>query len=132
HDDDRVLEIDGAALAVSEATVIHNLQQDVEDVRVRLYDFVEQDYRIRTAPYQLCELSALFVADVSRRRADQTRYGVLLHVLGHVDANQRVLVVEEKFGECAREFSLTHARWAQENEAADGTSWIAQAGARTA
>ena len=42
HDDDRVLEAHHAPLAVGEA-VIQDLQQDVEDVRVRLLHLVEQD-----------------------------------------------------------------------------------------
>ncbi len=36
-------------LAVGEAPVIHDLQQDVEDVRVRLLDFVEQHDGVGTA-----------------------------------------------------------------------------------
>ena len=39
------------------------------------------------------------VADVSRRRADQPRDGELLHVLGHVDAHDVMLVVEEALGQ---------------------------------
>jgi hypothetical protein len=37
-------EIDRAALAVGQAAVVEDLQQHVEDVRVRLLDFVEQDH----------------------------------------------------------------------------------------
>ena len=43
HDDDRVLEIDGAALAVGDAAVVEHLQQHVEDVVVRFLDLVEED-----------------------------------------------------------------------------------------
>ena len=43
HDQDRVLEVHGAALAVGEAAVVQHLQQDVEDVVVGLLDLVEQD-----------------------------------------------------------------------------------------
>ena len=43
HDDHRVAKIDGAALAVGETAVVENLQQDVEDVRMRLFDFVEAE-----------------------------------------------------------------------------------------
>ena len=48
HDHDGVREVDRAALAVGEAAVVHELQQDVEHVGVRLLDLVEQD-RPRTA-----------------------------------------------------------------------------------
>src|SRR5204862_286412 len=81
HDDDGVLEIYGAALAIGETAVIHDLQQHVEDVGMRFFDFVEKDDGVRTAADLLGELAALFVADVSGRSADQAGDGVLLHVL---------------------------------------------------
>ena len=62
HHDHRVLEADRAALAVGQAAVVQNLQQRVEDVRVRLFDFVEQHHRIRPAAHLLGELAAFFVA----------------------------------------------------------------------
>src|SRR6266404_4338991 len=69
HDNDRVLEIDLAALAVGEAPVIHDLQQDVEHVRMRLFNFVEEHNCVWMPPHLLGELSAFVVADVSRTRA---------------------------------------------------------------
>jgi hypothetical protein len=42
HDDDGVLEVDRAALAVGQAAVVEQLEQHVEDVRVRLLDLVER------------------------------------------------------------------------------------------
>src|SRR5712692_618579 len=71
HDDDRVAEVDGAALRVRQTALIEDLQQDVEDLGVRLLDLVEQDHAVRLATDGLRELSALFVADVARRRSDQ-------------------------------------------------------------
>jgi len=46
-------EVDRAALAVGEAAVVEYLQQDVEDVRVRLLDFVEQDHLVGPATHGL-------------------------------------------------------------------------------
>ena len=67
------------------------------------------------------ELAAFFVADVARRRTDQAADRVLLHVLGHVETDQRRLVAEEELGERAGQFGLTDARRAEEDErAADG------------
>ena len=42
HDDDGVLEVDGVAERVGKQSIFKDLQQDVEDVRVRLFDFVEK------------------------------------------------------------------------------------------
>ena len=43
HDQHRVLEVHGAALRVGQPAVVHDLQQHVEHVGMRLLDFVEQD-----------------------------------------------------------------------------------------
>ena len=64
---------------------------DVEHVGVGLLDLVEQHDRVGPAAHRLGELAALLVADVAGGRADEPRHGVLLHVLGHVDADHRVL-----------------------------------------
>jgi hypothetical protein len=76
---------------VGEAAVVHHLQQRVEHVRVGLLDLVEQHDRVRAPADGLGQLAALFVADVAGGRADEPRDGVFLHVLGHVDADHRVL-----------------------------------------
>ena len=132
HDDDGVPEVDRAALRVGEPAVVEDLQQDVEDVGMRLLDLVEQDHGVRAAAHGLGELPALLVADVARRRADQPRDGVLLHVLGHVDAHHRLLVVEQELGERARRLRLPDAGRAEEDERADRPIRILQAGARAA
>ena len=129
HDHDRVTEVDGAALRVGQATVLEDLQQDVEDVRVGLLDLVEQQHAVRLAPHGLGELAALVVADVAGRRADQSRDGVLLHVLGHVDTRHRVLVAEQEVGEGAGELGLADAGGAEEDERAGRALGVLEAGA---
>ncbi len=101
HDDERVAEIDGAALAVGEPAVVEHLEQHVEHVGVRLLDLVEQDDLIGPPAHGLGQRAALFIADIAGRRADQPGDGVLLHVFAHVDADHGVLVVEQEFGERA-------------------------------
>ena len=96
HDHDGVLEVDHAAVVVRQVTFVEHLQQDVEHVRMRLLDLVEQDDRVRLAADGLRQRARILVADVARRRADEPRHGELLHVLAHVDANQRRLVGEQE------------------------------------
>jgi hypothetical protein len=79
-----------------ELPLLQHLQQDVEHVRVRLLDLVEQDDRVGPAADLLGEKPALLVAHVSRRRSDQTGHVVLLHEVGHVDPDQGVLVAEQE------------------------------------
>ena len=109
HDHDGVLEVDRPALAVGQATVVEDLEQDVEHVRVGLLDLVEQHHLVRPAADGLGQLAALVVADVAGRRADQAGHGELLHVLAHVDAHHGGLVVEQELGERPCELRLADA-----------------------
>ena len=77
----------------------------------------------------LRELAALVEADVARRRADQARHRVALHVLRHVEADQ---LDAEAVRELARDFGLADARGAAEQEVADRLARIAEARARHA
>ena len=54
---------------------------------------------------------------------------MLLHVLGHVDADHRPLVVEEELGQRAGQLGLADARRPEEEERPDGTVGVAQPGA---
>ena len=130
HDEHGVLEVDRAALAVGEAPVVHDLEQHVEHVGVRLLDLVEQDHRVGASTDGFRELPALLVADVAGRRAHQARHVVLLLVLRHVDAHHGVLVVEEEVGERPGQLRLADSRGAEEQERADGPVRVGEAGPR--
>ena len=60
------------------------------------------------------------------------RHGVLLHVLAHVDADHRPLVVEQEVGERAGQLGLADAGRAEEQERADRPVRVGQAGAAAA
>ena len=130
HDHERVFEIDGPPLSVREPTVIEHLQQHVEDVVMRLFDLIKQHHAVRPAPDRFAELAAFFVADISGRRADEPRDGVLFHVFAHVDAHHRIFVVKQKFRECASQLGLANAGRPHEDERADRPVRVLQAAAR--
>ena len=132
HDDDGVAEVHRAPLAVGQPAVVEDLQEDVEDVGVGLFDLVEEDHRVGPPPHRFGELAALVVADVAGRRADQARDRVLLHVLRHVDADHRLLVVEQELGQRARDLGLSDAGRAEEEERTDGSVGVLEAGAGAA
>src|SRR6185312_13011062 len=79
HDDDGVLEVHRAALRVREAAVVKDLEQYVEDFRMRLFDLVEKYHGVRAMTHEFGESSAFVIAYVSRRRADHLRDRVLFH-----------------------------------------------------
>ena len=96
QDQHRVAEVHRPSLSIGQAAFVEDLQEDVEDVRVSLLHLVEEHDGVRATAHRLGQLTALVVADVSRRGTNQAGDGVLLAELGHVDADHRVLVVEEE------------------------------------
>ena len=118
HDEQGVLEIHRPALVVGQTTIVQHLKQDVEHIRMRLLDFIEQDDGIWFAPYRLSELSALIIAYISRRRADKTADRVGLLILGHIDTRHHGLVIEQELGQGLGQLGLTHTGSAQEEEGA--------------
>src|SRR5579885_1607778 len=118
HDQHGVAEVDRAPLGVGEATLLEDLQQRVEDVGVGLLDLVEEHHRERLAAHGLGELAALVVADVARGGADEPADRVLLHVLGHVEADHRLRFAEEELGELLGQLGLADTGGAEEDERA--------------
>ena len=104
-------------------------KQHVENVVVRLFDLVEEQHAVRPAAHGFGELAAFFVADITGRRADQPRDGVLLHVFAHVDANHVVLAVEEQLSQRAGQLGFADAGRAEENERTDRALGVFEAGA---
>src|SRR5207247_196969 len=78
HHQHGVPEVHSAALAVGEAPVLQNLQEHVENIRMRLFDFVKQDDRVLVTPHLFRELSAFLVSDIARRCANEPRPAVPL------------------------------------------------------
>ncbi len=128
HDQHDLAEVSLAAVVVRQRGVVHDLQQDVEDVRMRLLDLIEQQHGIGMLTDRIDEQAALFEADVPGRRADQTRDGVLLHVLAHVVAHE---LVAEMHGELLGELGLSDAGRTREEETARGPIRLAKSGARS-
>ena len=54
HEQDGVAEVDRPALAVGQAAVVEYLEQDVEDVRMRLLDLVEEHHAVGLQLVRVC------------------------------------------------------------------------------
>ena len=129
HDDDRVAEVNRTSLAVRNAAVVQYLEQYVKDVRVGLFNFIEENHAVRTAPHGFRELTAFFIPHVSGRRPDEARNGMFFHVFGHVNADDGVFIVKKEFRQRLAELRLADAGGSQEQERANGPVFILQPGA---
>ncbi len=86
HDHDHVTEISFTAVVIRQRAMVHDLKQQVENLRMRFLDLIKQQYAVRLFGDGLCQQPTLVETDIARRRADESRYGMPLHVLGHIEA----------------------------------------------
>ncbi len=100
--------------------MVHHLKQDVENVRVRLLDLIEEQHRIRLLGDRFRE---------TRRCTDKARYGVPLHVFGHVETVQFDAHAIRKL---ARDFGFSDTRWTREKKCPDRLLRIGEARTRSA
>ena len=92
-----------------------------------LLDLVKQNDGIRLLANPVRKLSAFVKSDVAGRASDEFGDAVFLHVFGHIDADQRILLPEQYFGKSFRKFCLTYTRRSQKQERADRTFRVLQA-----
>src|SRR5450756_2418508 len=88
---------------------------------------------MRWLPTLLVMITTAFLKSTVRpwpsgRRPDQALDGELLQVLGHVDPDHRLLVVEEELRERAGQLRLADAGRAQEEERPDRAARVLEAG----
>jgi len=86
---------------------------------VRLLHFVEHDDDVRLLAHAVGKLPAALIAHVAGRRADQPADRVLVHVLGHVQLQQRVFAAEHELGQCLGQLGFSDTRGPQEDKRAD-------------
>ncbi len=127
HDDEGIAEIHLVAARVRKVSLFHDLKEHVEDLRVRLFNLIKDDDRVRAAADRLGQLTGVFVTHVAGRRTHQTRRRVTLHELGHVELHQCVLAAEQELGQRLGQLGLAHAGGAEENERADGPLGVFEA-----
>src|SRR6266571_558258 len=127
HDDHGILEVYSPPRAVGQDAVVQHLEQDIEHVRVRFFNLVQQHDRIGLAPDLLGELAALLIPHIARGRSHQPGDREFLHVLAHVDPDQGVVVVEQEGRQRPGQLGLADPGGTQEDERADRALGVAQA-----
>ena len=120
HNDNRILEIDGSAIIVSQTAFIQYLEQDVEHVRMGFLNLIQQDNGIRLATNLFGQLAAFLIAHISRSGTNHTRYGVFLHILAHIDTYQGIGRAKHIFCQLLCQMRLTHTSRAKEHKGSDG------------
>ena len=96
-------------LGIGQRAALQDLQQQILNVAVRFFNLVKQHHAVGAAADFLGQLAGLLVAHIARRRADHPGDSVLLHIFGHVKAQQGFLTAEPAFGQCAGQLCFAHA-----------------------
>ena len=73
---------------ICQLAVIHDLQQNVVNIGVGLFDLVQQQHAVRVLVDAVGQHAALVKAHIAGRCADQARDGVLFHIFRHIKAQQ--------------------------------------------
>ena len=74
---------------------------------MRLFDFIEQQYRMRVLINSVRQKPALIEADIARRRTNQARHAMAFHIFGHVEADQ---FNAKRLRQLLGDFRLAHTR----------------------
>ena len=127
HDDNGIPEVDCPAVVVGQLAIVHDLEKDIVDVRMSLFELVKQQHAMRVLVHAVCQQSPLVEPDVSWRGSDQPRNGVPFHVLGHVEAVQ---LDRQGLRQLASDFRLADPGWTREQVVADGFFRFPKAGTR--
>ena len=126
HNNHSILEINGSAIIVSKTPFIQYLQQDVENIRMRLLNFIKQHYGIRFAAYFLRQLSAFFITDISRSRTNHTRHRIFFHILTHIDTYQRIAGTEHVFSQLFCQVCFAYTGRTKKHKCTNGTIRVFQ------
>src|SRR5947209_5101574 len=97
-----MFEIHDLPMRVGETAVVQNLEQEIKDLGVCLFNLIKQDNAIGASMYRLGQLTCLIVADIAWRSTNEPGGMMALHELGHVQFDQRVLIAKERCGQRPR------------------------------
>ena len=108
HHNNDISKISLSTIVVCQCAVIHHLKKDIEHIRVCFFDLVQQKYCMWCFVDCFGQQTTLIKTDVTRRCANQSRYGMSFHVFRHVIADQ---FNSKSYRELTGDFSLPHAGW---------------------
>src|ERR1044072_8258663 len=127
HDQDDIPEVSLLAIVIRQGCMIHHLQQDVEEIGVRLLNLVQHQHGVRSLVHGISQQTALVEPDIPRGRSDEARDSMAFRILAHVVAKK---FDAERLGELLGEFSLTDSSRSREKKRAHGFFRLPEAGSR--
>ena len=123
HNDDDISKICFPPGVVCKGCVIHYLEQDVKDILMGLFYFVEQQHRVGCFPDSIRKKSALFIPHIARGRTDKPCHRMLFLVLAHI---KTVNGNPKDICKLPCQFCLTYTGWTDEEKVSHGLVRLAE------
>ena len=117
-----------SAGGIGEGTLLHDLQQQTQHLRVGFLDLIQQHQAVGAAANRLGQLAALIVADIAGRRADEPGHGVLFHIFRHIQPQHGILAAINLRGQSPAQLCFSHAGGTGKQQAGDGSACVPNAG----
>ena len=112
---------------VGQFAVVHDLQQNVVDVGVRLFHFIKQQHTVRVLVDAVGQHATLIKPNIAGRGTNQAADCVLFHVFRHIKAQHfHTKRIRKLFGN----LGFTDASWSREQVIADWFFRLTQASTR--
>src|SRR5690606_24251188 len=96
---------------IRESSIIEELEECVEDIRMRFFYFIKKDDGIGFTSDCFGELSTFIVTDVSWRRSDKSGNAMFFHIFRHIDADHRFFIIEQKSCQTLGELGFPDSCW---------------------
>ena len=100
-----------SAAGISQDAVLHDLQQNIAHIRMRLFDLVKKNDAVGSPAHPFAQHSAVLKPYITGRRSNQLGDSVLFHELGHINAYQAVLVIKQVCRKGAGKGCLSDTSW---------------------
>ena len=113
--------------SVGERSIVHHLQEEIENIWVRLLDFVQEQHTVWRSAHRICQQSTIFISHISRRGTDESCHRVFLCIFAHVEAQQ---FHTHFFCQHLRHFRLTHTSGSHKQERSHGFTFVRESSTR--
>ena len=127
HHHHRMAEIGLTTSCVGERSIVHHLQQKVENVGVRFLDFVQEQHTVWRSAHRICQQSTIFITHISCRSTDETRHRMFLCIFAHVEAQQ---FYTHFFCQHLCHFRLSHTSGSHKQERCHGFTFVRESSTR--
>ena len=128
HYHNGIFKADPPARGVREAPLLHDLQKDSQNVRMGLFQFIQQHQTVGSSAHRFRQFAPFFVAHISRRRANQPGYRLLFHKFRHIQPDHRLPAAINLLGQYPAKLRFPHPCGACKHQAGNGPFSVPDAG----